>query len=145
METRRLSPRYSVSPQLLAEEMPAVAAAGFTCVICNRPDTEVEADLQHAAIGEAARAAGLDFHVLELSHQTLTLENAARQKAILDAVEGSVLAYCKSGNRSSVIWSLGQVASGAMGTDEIMAATTAAGYNLEQLRPAFEQLEAQRG
>ena len=136
MDPRQLTPTYSVSPQISVEDMPAIAAAGFTMVICNRPDTEVPPSHQAATIGAAAREAGLDFEVLELTHQTMTPENIERQRDIIAASSGPVLAYCASGTRCSVIWALGQA--GQMDTDDILRTTAAAGYQLDQLRPALD-------
>ncbi|MCA0869937.1 TIGR01244 family phosphatase [Seohaeicola saemankumensis] len=141
MDIRPITPGYAVSPQITATDLPAIAAAGFTTVICNRPDSEVEADLQTAAIRAAAEAAGLRYEVLELNQQTLTPDNAARQRALVAASEGPVLAYCRSGTRCSVIWAIGQA--GQIPTDEIIARTAAAGYQLDNLRPALDQLAAQ--
>lgn len=138
MTPRQLTPRYSVSPQIAREDLPAIAAAGFTTVICNRPDAENPPELQSPAMRKAAEAAGLKFEVLELTHQTMTPANLARQKAIVDASEGPVLAYCASGTRCSVAWALGHA--GKLPTDEILAATSRAGYQLDHLRPAIEQL-----
>ena len=138
MTPRTLTPRYSVSPQILPEELAEIAAKGFTTVICNRPDAENPPELQAAAMRKAAEAAGLTFEVLELTHQTMTPPNIARQREMIEASEGPVLAYCASGTRSSVIWALGQA--GKMPTDEIFATTARAGYQLDHLRPAVEQL-----
>lgn len=138
MELRALTPRYSVSPQIAPEDMPAIAAAGFTTVICNRPDSEVPAELQAAAMHAAAQAVGLKFEVLELSHQTLTPDNAARQRAMIEASDGTVLAYCRSGTRCAVIWSLDQLTEVPLA--EVMARTEAAGYNLSSYLPLFEQV-----
>ncbi len=143
MELRRLSPRYHVSPQIAAEDLPAIAAAGITTVICNRPDAEVPASHQAAAIGAAARQAGLQFEVLELTHQTMTPQNVARQRDLIRAAPGPVLAYCASGTRCSVVWALGQAAS--MDIDDILASTRAAGYQLDKLRPTLEQFARIRG
>lgn len=138
MDIRPITPDYAVSPQISAEDAPAIADAGFTRVICNRPDTEVPPSHQAATIAEAVRAAGLDFEVLELTHQTMTPENVARQMALSDTSSGPVLAYCASGKRSSVVWALGQ--SGSRGPDEILSMTQAAGYELGDLRPALDAL-----
>lgn len=138
--TRQLTPRYHVSPQIAPEDVPALAAAGFAAVICNRPDAEVPVELQAGALRAAVEAAGLRFDVLELTHQTMTPENVARQMALVDAAAGPVLAYCASGTRCSVVWALGQV--GGMSTDEILAATREAGYDLSGLRGTLDQLAA---
>lgn len=138
MEPRALTPRYFVSAQIAPEDIPAIAAAGFASVICNRPDSEVPSELQAAAIRAAAEAAGLRFGVLELTTPTLTPENAARQRAMIDASDGKVLAYCRSGTRCSVIWALDQAT--RVPLDEVLATTEAAGYNLSAYLPLFEQV-----
>jgi uncharacterized protein (TIGR01244 family) len=142
MDIRPLTPHYAVSPQISPEDLPLIAEAGFSAVICNRPDAENPPEWHAAAMAEAAQAAGLQFHNLPLTHQTMTPENAARQRDLIDAATGPVLAYCASGTRSSVIWSLGQA--GHLSTDEILAATAQAGYQLDQLRPALDAMAANR-
>lgn len=142
MDIRPLTPHYAVSPQISPEDLPLIAEAGFSAVICNRPDAENPPEWHAVAMAEAAQAAGLQFHNLPLTHQTMTPENVARQRDLIDAATGPVLAYCASGTRSSVIWSLGQA--GHLSTDEILAATAQAGYQLDQLRPALDAMAANR-
>jgi len=142
MDIRPLTPHYAVSPQISPEDLPLIAEAGFSAVICNRPDAENPPEWHAAAMAEAAQAVGLQFHNLPLTHQTMTPENVARQRDLIDATTGPVLAYCASGTRSSVIWSLGQA--GHLSTDEILAATAQAGYQLDQLRPALDAMAANR-
>jgi uncharacterized protein (TIGR01244 family) len=138
MEIRTITPRYAVSPQITVEDVPAIAEAGFVKVICNRPNVEVPAIMQSDAIGDAVRAAGLEYEVLELTHQTMTPENVALQRELAESCSGPVLAYCASGTRCSVIWALGQC--DRMSTDDILDATTKAGYALENLRPTLDQI-----
>ena len=138
MEIRPITPRYAVSPQISVEDVPAIAEAGFVKVICNRPNTEVPPDQQSDAIGQAVRKAGMEYEVLELTHQTMTPENVALQRDLAESCSGPVLAYCASGTRCSVVWALGQC--DRLSTDEILDATGKAGYALDGLRPALEQL-----
>ncbi|MCG7622401.1 TIGR01244 family sulfur transferase [Epibacterium sp. Ofav1-8] len=138
MDARTLTPRYSVSPQISVEDVPAIAAAGFTTVICNRPDAEVPPSHQAAALRAAVEAAGLTFQELPLTHQTMTAENVARQRELYENATGPVLAYCASGTRCSVVWSLGQA--GDLSVDTIMHVTQEAGYDLSGLRPTLDAL-----
>jgi uncharacterized protein (TIGR01244 family) len=143
MEIRPLSPRYAVSPQISVEHLPAIAAAGIKTIICNRPDIEVETDQQTDAIRAAAEAAGVRYEVLELTQATMTPQNVARQRALIDGAEGPVLAYCRSGTRCSIVWALAHA--GDLTPDEILSATTDAGYQLSDMRPVLEQLARMRG
>ncbi|WP_435659749.1 TIGR01244 family sulfur transferase [Leisingera caerulea] len=140
MDARVITPRYSVSPQISAEDLPAIAAAGYKMVICNRPDEEVPPSHQADAIRSAAEAAGLRFEVLPLTHQTMTPENVALQRELYEGSEGPVLAYCASGTRCSVVWALGQASD--MSADDILQKTATAGYQLDGLRPALDSLSS---
>ena len=134
MDIRRITPDYAVSPQIEPEDLPEIAAQGFRTVICNRPDSENPAELSSEVMRIAAEAAGLRFVDNPVTHPTMTTERIARQAEALG--EGPVLAYCASGTRSSVLWSLAQA--GRRPTDEIIAATGRAGYDLSGLRPRLE-------
>ena len=138
MDIRPLSPAYAVSPQIAVEDIPAIVDAGYKTIICNRPDAEVPPTHQADAIGEAAKAAGLAFVVIPVTHQGLNLDMIDEQRAALDASDGPVLAYCASGTRSSIVWSFGQAKD--MTADEIIAATAAAGYDLGGMRGQLEAL-----
>ena len=138
MEMRQLLDDYFVSPQLQPEDAADIAQAGIVRVICNRPDQEVPTHLQADAIGEAVRAAGMEFVILPITHRTMTAEVIAHHAAQVTSVSGPVLAYCASGTRSSVIWALGQA--GTLPTDEILASTVRAGYDLEGLRSTLDSL-----
>lgn len=138
MQINQITPRYNVSPQISVEDMDALKSAGITTVICNRPDAEVPPNHRASMIEAAAQAAGLAFHILPLTHQTMTPDNVARQRDLVDAAPGPVLAYCASGTRCSVIWALGQA--GTLSTDEIIEATANAGYELSGLRPTLDAI-----
>lgn len=140
MDARMITPRYSVSPQISAEDVPAIVAAGFKTVVCNRPDEEVPPSHQATAIQSAVEAAGLAFKVLPLTHQTMTEENINAQRGYYDECEGPVLAYCASGTRCTVIWALGQAREVDVNT--IMTAALEAGYDLSGLRPTLEAIAA---
>lgn len=134
MDIRRITPDYAVSPQIAPEDMPDIAAAGFRTVICNRPDSEIPMELSSDVMRIAAEAAGLNFVDNQVTHQTMTSERIEAQAEAM--TEGPVLAYCASGTRCSVLWSL--VQAGQMPTDEILQATARAGYDLSGLRPRLD-------
>lgn len=143
MDIRPLTPHYAVSAQISVDDLAEIAEAGIKTVICNRPDAEIPAELHHAQIRAAAEAAGLEFVVLELTMQTLTPANIARQLALIEKSDGPVLAYCRSGTRCSVVWAMAQV--GTMTTNDILAATTTAGYDLAGLAPTLDQMAKAQG
>lgn len=123
--------------------MAQLADLGITTVICNRPDSEIPPQLQADAMEAAARDAGVEFHRLPLTHQTMTPENVAAQMGHAAAAKGAVLAYCASGTRSTVVWCFGQA--GDMPTDEILAAARVGGYDLASIAPTLDAIAQSKG
>lgn len=138
LDLRRLTDSYAVAPQIAPEDLPAIRAAGFTTVIDNRPDGEIPGDLHTEAMRRAAEAAGLTFIANPVIGGALTMENVTAQAAAIEAATGPVLAYCASGNRSSVVWALAHA--GKMPTDDLIAIPARFGYQLGHLRAQIEAL-----
>ena len=138
MEIRPIADGYAVSPQITPEDVAAIRDAGFTTVVCNRPDGEITPDVQAEAIRAAVEGAGLRFVLNPVVGGAITMENVEAQGAALAEAEGPVLAYCASGNRSSIVWALSQA--GTRPTDELIDAGARYGYQLEQFRSTIEQL-----
>lgn len=138
MDIRPLTETYAVSPQITPEDVAEIAAAGFTTVVCNRPDGEIPADLQAVAIRKAVEDAGLRFVENPVIGGAITMDNVSAQGSAMAESTGPVLAYCASGNRSSIVWALAQA--GQRPTDELIAIPARYGYALEPFRPTIEQL-----
>ena len=138
MDIRRITPDYAVSPQIEPADMATLAAEGFTVVINNRPDAEVPPEQQSAAMRAAADAAGLTYVENPVISAAMTMDMVEGQAAATDAAAGPVLAYCRSGTRSSVVWALSQA--GRQPADAIIAAAAKAGYELGHLRAQIEAL-----
>ena len=138
MDIRPLTEDYAVSPQIAPEDVAAIKAAGFTTVICNRPDAENPAELQADAMRAAVEAAGLTFIVNPVVHGQLTQKIVDAQGQVIAESTGPVLAYCASGNRSTVVWALSQA--GSRPVDELIGIPARYGYQLEGLRSHLESL-----
>ena len=92
-----------------------------------------------SVMAKLAEEAGIDFELLELTHQTMTPENIAKQRQFFINTNGPVLAYCASGTRCSVIWALGEAITGT-NINYILEKTLAAGYNLSGLEASMRNL-----
>lgn len=140
MDIRPLTDAYAVAPQIAPDEVAAIRAAGYTTLINNRPDAEIPPALQSAAMRAAAEAAGLVFVDNPVIGGAISDANAAAQGAAIAAAAGPVLAYCASGNRSSIVWALSQA--GRVATDDLVATAARWGYNLEPFRARIEAAAA---
>jgi uncharacterized protein (TIGR01244 family) len=138
MDIRVLTPEYAVSPQIEPGNLAAIKAAGYVTVIDNRPDGEIPPHLHTPVMRQAAEALGLVFIANPVIGGALTMENVTAQAAAIDGATGPVLAYCASGNRSSVVWALSQA--GKRPVDELVGTPARYGYQLDHLRPQIEAL-----
>jgi uncharacterized protein (TIGR01244 family) len=99
---RAVSPDVCVAPQMTPEAMAEVAALGFRSVVNNRPDFEHGPDQPtNAAIEAAARAAGLEYRFLPVDGGYQSPEQIAEFAKLLRELPGPVLAFCRSGARST--------------------------------------------
>jgi sulfide:quinone oxidoreductase len=59
MQARKLTETYTVAPQILATDLPAIVAEGYRSIMCNRPDGESADQPPYSEIATAAAAHGL--------------------------------------------------------------------------------------
>lgn len=126
---RRVTDDLSVSPQISTDDVAAAAAQGYKLIINNRPDGEEPGQPTSAEIEAAAKAAGLDYAYIPVRGGP-TPDQVEQERQVLAEAEGPVLAYCRSGTRSIVTWSIGQAMAGERGRDELKALGAQAGYDL---------------
>jgi uncharacterized protein (TIGR01244 family) len=141
MDIRPIAEGYAVSPQIEPADVAALAAQGFTTVICNRPDAEVPHELAADVIRAAVEAAGLTFVANPMAGGGLTMEHIVSQRAAIDGAPGPVLAYCASGNRSTILWALANA--GRRPTAELVQAGAAYGYQVPMFRDLIERLASE--
>ena len=94
-----------VAPQLTPEAMADAAAAGFRSVVNNRPDYEGGPDQPTSAqIEAAARAAGLEYRYLPVQGGWQSPEEIAQFAQLLEELPRPLLAFCRSGARSTRLY-----------------------------------------
>ena len=129
MNPKAIDQNLSVSEQIASQDITAIASAGFKSVICNRPDGEGADQPVFAEIETAARAAGLAAAYLPIVSGKVSDEDAAEFGLLMDRLPKPVLAYCRTGTRSTTLWSLSEGARGRP-LPEILLATKSAGYDM---------------
>ena len=136
MPFKALTPALSVSPQLNEADVAEAASAGFRAIIDNRPDGEEPGQPTAAEMSALATAHGLGFAHVPTVGGKISDEDVALMAHALADLEGPVLAYCRTGTRSTTLWALSQA--GAQTADALIATAAAAGYDLAALRPRLE-------
>jgi uncharacterized protein (TIGR01244 family) len=140
---RALSPAYSVAPQIAVEDVAAAKAAGFALIINNRPDGEEASAPQGGDIAHAAAAEGLACAAIPIGHSGFSHAQLDALDTLLAGATGPVLAYCRSGTRSTHLWALTRARAGD-DVDAICVAAAGAGYDLSGLRPMMDALAGEK-
>ncbi len=128
MDLKTIDKDIAVSAQITPDDIPAIAAAGFKTLICNRPDGEGNDQPAFHEIEQAAQTAGLRTHYLPVVSGKVQDDDAQAFGELLDAAPKPVLAYCRTGTRSVTLWALSRA--GRLPLPTILTAAKAAGYDM---------------
>ncbi len=141
---RRLSESVLASPQITLDDVATAAREGVTMIICNRPDDEDPDQLNSDAVRQAAQAQNIAFVSIPITHSGFSQPQIAAMVDSLQSAQGPVLAYCRSGTRSTLLWALARASQGA-DPETLANQALAAGYDVSTVRPAMDMLAAQHG
>ncbi len=135
-----VTPNFAVMGQPAAEDFFRIARLGFKAVINNRPDGEEEDQLSSQAAAVQARKLGLAYSHIPAGKLDLFSDEVLDASEAAFAAGGPVLAYCKSGTRSAIIWA----AASARGlpVDEVLALLSNAGFDFDFLRDELDEQAA---
>ena len=131
MDIKTLTSNLSISPQVLVSEIQAIAQAGFKAIICNRPDGEGPDQPSFKEIEQAANQYGLEAKYLPAESGKVRDEEGQAFGQLLNALPGPVLAYCRTGMRSTTLWALSQA--GSTPLPHILEACQKAGFDMKAL------------
>lgn len=138
---RQLTPDLLVAPQICCNDIVEAAHMGVRLVINNRPEDESDDQTPGPDIEAAARSAGLEYIAIPVTHAGFSEPQVqAMAKALADA-GGPVLAYCRSGTRSTLLWGLAEASQGG-DPDALTNIAAKAGYDLTPIRPLMDMLKA---
>ena len=138
---RKLTPAIYASPQIGLSEIAEAAAMGVTLVINNRPEDESDDQIPGPEIEAAARAAGMDYIAIPVTHSGFSEPQVMAMAEALDGAAGTILAYCRSGTRSTLLWALAESSQGG-DPDALTNMAAKAGYDVSPIRPLMDMLKA---
>jgi uncharacterized protein (TIGR01244 family) len=136
---RRVTDEFWASPQIAIEDVAAARTQGFAVIVNNRPEAEVPGQPAGDEIEQAARAAGLGYIAIPVTPGGFSEAQVNMLVEALAEAEGPVLAFCRSGTRSTLLWCLAQAKLGHE-PDEIARLAGGAGYDVAPIRPLLDRL-----
>jgi len=127
------------SPQISVRDVEAASGLGIGMIVNNRPEGESDDQTPGAEIEAAARAAGMDYVAIPVTHAGFSQGQVDAMLTALEGAKGKVLAYCRSGTRSTLLWAL---ACSKAGDDPAKLAQQAAqaGYDVSPIRQLMDML-----
>lgn len=104
MTLYELTEACSVAGQIQPGDIATLQQGGYRTIVCNRPDNEDAGQPSANEISDACAAHGIAFHHLPVTNAGISAEMVQEFQKIIADSDGPVLAYCRSGQRSSVLW-----------------------------------------
>lgn len=131
MNIKQLSDSFSVSPQVLVTDIPAVAEMGFRTIICNRPDGEGPDQPTFVELADIAQRHGIQVHYLPVASGQVSDADVSAFGECLQNTPQPVLAYCRTGTRSATLWALSGLS--GLSVVDLLAKGKSAGLDLSGL------------
>lgn len=138
---RKLTQTVYASPQIGLDEVEEARSMGITLIVNNRPEGESDDQVEGDRIAEAAKAAGIDYVAIPVTHAGFAEHQVTAMAEALAGAKGPVLAYCRSGTRSTLLWALAQAKAGA-DPEQLAQQAADAGYDLSPVRQILDMLAA---
>lgn len=138
----KLDESLYVAGQIADADVDSLRDAGIVAIINNRPDGE---EAGQPSADEARRffeEQGFSYHHVPVTMDTLGPEVVEDFRAVLNQASGPVVAHCRSGMRSTLLWALAEARYGSQSAEAIMAQAKSAGYDLTSAQGLLEQIAA---
>jgi uncharacterized protein (TIGR01244 family) len=141
IKTIFLEPGFAVCGQISAADFPGFAGAGIKTILNNRPDGEAPDQLSSGEAASLAARYQIAYQHLPMTMPTLNSQLVEEFALALETLPSPILAHCRSGTRSTMLWALARVSTGKYSADTAIHMASAAGYDIEGLRPVLEHAE----
>jgi len=117
-----LASGLSVAGRLDRGDIEALAAAGVKTIVNNRPDGEDPGQVPAAEARRVAAAHGMSYHHIPIRMASLSRADVDAFAAVLATAPGPLVAHCRSGTRSALLWALARLRDGDNPADLVAAA-----------------------
>lgn len=138
METKKLTETLSVTEQIKLADLKVLAQAGFKTIINNRPDGEAPRQPRSETLAKRASELGLNYRYIPVQPAGLTEQNQTDFKDALSQAPGPMLAFCRTGTRSTTLWA--HAVAGEMSANTIISTAANAGYDLSKIKSKLEKM-----
>ena len=135
----KINNHLSVSRQI-HNDISDIVVAGYRSIICNRSDNEDLGQPSFADIEIEIKKHNLEARWQPVCAGTLQEIHGREFGELLNILPSPVLAYCRSGTRSIMLWALFQARKRSV--SDILYYTTRAGYDISGLVPKLKAIKS---
>ena len=107
-----LAPGLTAAGALTADNLEALASAGVKTIVNNRPDNEDPGQLSADEARRLCAGYGIAYHHIPFVAATLTRDDIDTFERVLDGAPKPLVAHCRSGTRSTLLWALTRLRAG---------------------------------
>jgi uncharacterized protein (TIGR01244 family) len=108
-----LAPGISAAGKLDRSDIDALARAGVKTIVNNRPDGEDPGQLPAAEARRLAEEHGILYHHIPVTAASLSKADVEAFAEVLKTAPQPIVAHCRSGTRSALLWALARMREGA--------------------------------
>ena len=140
-EPKRVTDAFFVTPQPGKTDIRRFAGQGFRTIINNRPDGEEPGQLSASEAKAEAEQANMAYVHLPVKTGAITASDVETFQRALRESPQPVVAHCKTGTRSYLLWGAAEVMSAKRDAGDIVTQAAASGYDLNSLPSLVERLK----
>lgn len=140
-EPKRVTDAFFVTPQPSRTDIRRFAEQGFRTIINNRPDGEEPGQLSAAEAKAEAEQANMTYVHIPVKTGAIAASDAEAFERALRASPQPVVAHCKTGTRSYLLWGAGEVMHRKRDAGDIVTQAAASGYDLNSLPALVARLK----
>ncbi len=141
IRTTEIAPGLAVAAQLVAADIAGLAEQGVRTLVNNRPDGEEAAQMPMAAARDEAKRHGLAYVYIPVTSGTITTADVAAFERALAESPKPIVAHCRSGTRTYLLWATGQALGGKADPARLVADAAAKGYDIKSLPDLVKRLK----
>ncbi len=108
-----LAPGLSAAGKLDRDDIEALARTGVRTIVNNRPDGEDPGQLPAAEARRIAESRGIAYHHIPVTAASLSKADVDAFAGVLATAPTPIVAHCRSGTRSALLWALARLRDGA--------------------------------
>ena len=138
MRINQITPDYSCSEQITAEQLEDLHRRGIQSLICFRPDGEQAGQIEFDELTKAATGLGMVCYHLPYDAQDITPELLVRLHEVIESAPKPAHAFCKSGRRAALPVAFSKLKSGAS-FDEVVDEFKAHGFDVTVLQTHLQE------